>query len=92
MTDQYHDLIVIGSGPAGQKGSLNAAKLGKRVAVVERYGMMGGASHRGSQNTWSVQNQIIEFNQFMISSHEQNEESSVASSLLSASDVQVSEE
>jgi pyruvate/2-oxoglutarate dehydrogenase complex dihydrolipoamide dehydrogenase (E3) component len=25
MTDQHYDLIVIGSGPAGQKGAINAA-------------------------------------------------------------------
>ena len=31
-----YDLIVIGSGPAGQKGAIAAAKLGKRVALVER--------------------------------------------------------
>ena len=31
-----YDLIVIGSGPAGQKGAIAAAKLGKRVAIVER--------------------------------------------------------
>ena len=49
MVDQHYDLIVIGSGPAGQKGAINAAKLGKRVAVVERAGMMGGASvHSGT--------------------------------------------
>ncbi|HEY6852340.1 MAG TPA: Si-specific NAD(P)(+) transhydrogenase [Terracidiphilus sp.] len=49
MTNQHYDLIVIGSGPAGQKGAINAAKLGKRVAVVERDGMMGGVSvHSGT--------------------------------------------
>ncbi|MBI5757130.1 MAG: Si-specific NAD(P)(+) transhydrogenase [Planctomycetales bacterium] len=38
-----YDLVVIGSGPAGQKGAIAAAKLGKRVAVVERTGTgMGG--------------------------------------------------
>jgi len=31
-----YDLLVIGSGPAGQKGAIAAAKLGKRVAIVER--------------------------------------------------------
>ncbi len=31
-----YDLIVIGSGPSGQKGAIAAAKLGKRVAIVER--------------------------------------------------------
>lgn len=32
----HYDLIVIGSGPAGQKGAIAAAKLHKRVALVER--------------------------------------------------------
>lgn len=32
----HYDLIVIGSGPAGQKGAIAAAKLGKRVAIIER--------------------------------------------------------
>ncbi len=31
-----YDLIIIGSGPAGQKGAIAAAKLGKRVAIIER--------------------------------------------------------
>lgn len=43
------DLVVIGSGPAGQKGAIAAAKLGKRVAIVERRGMIGGMSlHTGA--------------------------------------------
>lgn len=36
------DLICIGSGPAGQRGAVQAAKLGKRVAVIERRGTLGG--------------------------------------------------
>jgi len=36
------DLAVIGSGPAGLKGAINAAKLGKRVVVVERCSAVGG--------------------------------------------------
>ncbi len=36
------DLLVIGSGPAGQKAAIQAAKLGRRVAVVERGHMIGG--------------------------------------------------
>ena len=35
-------MIVIGSGPAGQKAAIQAAKLGKRVAVIERRHMVGG--------------------------------------------------
>ena len=39
--DDY-DLLVIGSGPGGQKAAIAAAKLGQRVAVVERADMVGG--------------------------------------------------
>ena len=35
-------LLVIGSGPGGQKAAIAAAKLGKRAAVVERRHMVGG--------------------------------------------------
>ena len=37
-----YDLLVIGSGPGGQKAAIAAAKLGKRVCVAERRNMMGG--------------------------------------------------
>lgn len=37
-----YDLIVIGSGPGGQKAALAAAKLGKKVAIVEHGHMVGG--------------------------------------------------
>ncbi len=39
-----YDLVVIGSGPAGQKCAIQAAKLGKRVAVIERCEVVGGAA------------------------------------------------
>ena len=38
-----YDLIVIGSGPAGEKGAAQAAYFGKRVALIERQAMPGGA-------------------------------------------------
>jgi NAD(P) transhydrogenase len=37
-----YDLVVIGSGPGGQKAAIAAAKLGKTVAVIERDGTLGG--------------------------------------------------
>src|SRR5712692_885226 len=40
---QKYDLIVIGTGPAGQRAAIQGAKLGKRVAVVERREVVGGA-------------------------------------------------
>ncbi len=39
---QPYDLIVIGSGPGGQRAAIQAAKAGKRVAMVERQTMVGG--------------------------------------------------
>ncbi len=40
----YYDLIVIGSGPAGQRAAIQGSKAGKTVAVVERREMIGGTS------------------------------------------------
>jgi len=39
-----YDLIVIGSGPAGQRAAIYAAKLGKKVALVEMREVVGGVS------------------------------------------------
>ena len=38
-----YDLVVIGSGPAGQRAAIYAAKLGKKVALVEMREVVGGA-------------------------------------------------
>jgi NAD(P) transhydrogenase len=38
------DLCVLGSGPAGQKAAIQAAKLGKRVCVIEQHEVLGGAA------------------------------------------------
>ncbi len=44
-----YDLLVLGSGPAGQRAAVQAAKLGKRVAIVERHRMIGGVClHTGT--------------------------------------------
>jgi NAD(P) transhydrogenase len=43
VADQF-DLIVIGSGPAGEKGAAQAAYFGKRVALVEKEPVLGGAA------------------------------------------------
>ncbi len=37
-----YDLLVLGSGPGGQKAAIAGAKLGRRVGIVERRHMMGG--------------------------------------------------
>jgi NAD(P) transhydrogenase len=44
-----YDLVVLGSGPAGQKGAICAAKLHKRVAIVEKKWELGGVCvHSGT--------------------------------------------
>jgi NAD(P) transhydrogenase len=43
------DLIVLGAGPAGEKGAVQAAYFGKRVAIIEREAEPGGAAvHTGT--------------------------------------------
>ncbi|MCB9885595.1 MAG: Si-specific NAD(P)(+) transhydrogenase [Planctomycetes bacterium] len=46
---EHWDVVVIGSGPAGQKAAVQAAKAGKKVCVIEREVGVGGACvHRGT--------------------------------------------
>lgn len=46
--DQF-DLLVVGSGPAGRRGAIQAAKLGKKVLVIEQGKRVGGVSvHTGT--------------------------------------------
>jgi NAD(P) transhydrogenase len=42
MSEFDYDLFVIGSGPAGQRAAIQAAKLHKRVAIAERKTVVGG--------------------------------------------------
>src|SRR5258707_13094398 len=44
------DLVVIGSGPGGQRAAIQASKIGKTVAVVEKQTMIGG----GCINTGTI--------------------------------------
>ena len=61
MSDLNYDLVVIGSGPAGQKGAICAAKLRKRVAVIDRRMMMGGVCvHTGTIPSKSVREAIFQ--------------------------------
>ena len=60
MAHQPYDLVVIGSGPAGQKAAINAAKLGKRVVMIERAGMVGGVSvHSGTIPSKTVRDAVL---------------------------------
>lgn len=46
---EHYDLVVIGSGPAGRRAAIQAAKFGYNVLVVERGRRVGGVSvHTGT--------------------------------------------
>ncbi len=49
MEANEYDLVVIGSGPAGQKGAICAAKLRKKVVIIDRTSTIGGVCvHTGT--------------------------------------------
>ena len=66
-TPEY-DLVVIGSGPAGQKGAIAAAKARKSVAVIDRIGMIGGVSvHTGTIPSKTVREAIFQLSGLAVS-------------------------
>src|ERR1700678_2849830 len=52
---QNYDLVVIGSGPAGEKGAAQAAYFGERVALIECGDILGGAC----VNTGTIPSKIL---------------------------------
>ncbi len=44
QTVEKYDLVVIGSGPGGEKGAAQAAFFGKKVAMIEKESVLGGAA------------------------------------------------
>jgi NAD(P) transhydrogenase len=60
MTHSSYDLVVIGSGPAGQKAALNASKLGKSVAIIERSNNVGGVCiHTGTIPSKAIREAVL---------------------------------
>lgn len=59
------DLAVIGSGPAGQKGAIQAAKLGKTVAIIEQDVVPGGAClNSGTIPSKSLREAILDLSRY----------------------------
>jgi NAD(P) transhydrogenase len=57
-----YDLLVIGSGPSGQRAALQAAKIGKKVAIIEQYEHLGGACvHLGTVPSKSFRESVYRF-------------------------------
>jgi hypothetical protein len=54
MSKRHYDLAVIGGGSGGSAAALAAARLGLKVATVERGGMLGGTATQGGVNCWEV--------------------------------------
>ncbi|SEL10615.1 NAD(P) transhydrogenase [Atopomonas hussainii] len=66
MAVYNYDVVVLGSGPAGEGAAMNAAKLGRKVAMVERSSLIGGnCTHLGTIPSKALRHsvkQIIQFN------------------------------
>ena len=66
MTTRHYDVVVLGTGPAGEAAAMNAAKAGKRVAVVEASDQVGGScTHLGTIPSKALRHavkEIIVFN------------------------------
>jgi NAD(P) transhydrogenase len=60
MANACYDLLVIGSGPAGQKAALNAVKHGRRVAIVDRASSVGGVCiHTGTIPSKAIREAVL---------------------------------
>lgn len=60
------DLIVIGSGPAGQKAAIQGAKSGKRVALIEQNREVGGACvYQGTIPSKTLRESALQMVQFL---------------------------
>ena len=60
------DLVVIGSGPAGQKGAIQAAKSGLKVVVVDKHKPCGGAClHHGTIPSKTFREAIVDLSGFL---------------------------
>ncbi len=67
MSEFEYDLVVIGTGPAGQKGAIAAAKAHKRVAVIDRAVMIGGVSvHTGTIPSKTIREAIFQLTGFAV--------------------------
>src|SRR5437870_8946281 len=65
MPQASFDLVIIGSGPSGQKAALNSAKLGKRVALIDRKELVGGVCiHTGTIPSKAIREAVLHLTAF----------------------------
>lgn len=61
----HYDVIVLGSGPAGQKAAIQGAKAGKRIALIERDNRFGGACvYRGTIPSKTLRENALQLARF----------------------------
>jgi len=65
ITNKQYDIIVIGSGPAGESAAMNAAKKGSRVAVISDRDQVGGnCTHLGTIPSKALRHSVKQVIQF----------------------------
>ena len=58
--EEQYDLVVIGSGPAGRRAAIQAAKLGRMVLVIENRLRVGGVSvHTGTTPSKTLRETVL---------------------------------
>lgn len=65
MTTTEYDVVVIGTGPGGEGAAMQTAKLGKRVAAIERHTQIGGGcTHWGTIPSKALRHAIFKMTDF----------------------------
>jgi len=64
MTKDAFDLIVLGSGPSGRRAAIQAAKLDKKVLVVEDNKLGGVSVHTGTVPSKTMRESVLNLTQF----------------------------
>ena len=65
MAKNSYDIIVVGSGPAGESAAINAAKHGKRVALISDRDKVGGScTHLGTIPSKALRHYVKQMMQF----------------------------
>jgi NAD(P) transhydrogenase len=65
MSNLDYDVVVIGTGPGGEGAAMQAAKLGRKVAIIERYERIGGGcTHWGTIPSKALRHAIFKMTDF----------------------------
>lgn len=69
MAINTYDVVIIGSGPAGESAAMASAKAGKKVAVIESRGLVGGnCAHKGTIPSKALRHAVKQIIRFKTSS------------------------